>query len=221
MKVTLAFDVYGTLIDTAGIAVELEHLVGKQSAMFAERWRDKQLEYSFRKGLMQDYQNFAVCTKQALDFTDAQLNTDLSSSAKTILLEKYQHLPTFYEVNSSLESLQNLDVQMYAFSNGSADKVIDLLKNAEIFDYFIDVVSTDEIKTFKPNPAVYSHFVKRAKTTPQNSWLISSNPFDVLGGLNIGMQCAWLQRSPAAVFDPWERKPSTIIHSLNEIKTII
>ena len=181
MKVTLAFDVYGTLIDTAGIAVELEHLVGKQSAVFAERWRDKQLEYSFRKGLMEDYQNFAVCTKQALDFTDAQLKTDLSSSDKTILLEKYQHLPTFTEVNNSLKSLQSLDVQMYAFSNGSADKVIDLLKNAQIFDYFIDVVSTDEIKTFKPNPAVYTHFVRRAKTTPQNSWLISSNPFDVLG----------------------------------------
>jgi len=221
MKITLAFDVYGTLIDTSGIAIELEDLVGKQAQAFAERWRDKQLEYSFRKGLMQDYQNFAVCTQQALEFTDAQLKTNLSSSDKAILLEKYQHLPTFSEVNSSLESLQKLDIQMYAFSNGSADKVIDLLKNAKIYDYFTDVVSTDEIQTFKPNPAVYTHFIERANTSAQQSWLISSNPFDILGGLNIGMQCAWLQRSPAAVFDPWKQQPSAIIHSLDEIKTVI
>ena len=221
MNITLAFDVYGTLIDTAGIAVQLEHMIGKQAPVFAERWRDKQLEYSFRKGLMQDYQNFAICTQQALDFTDTQLNTNLSSSNKALLLEQYQHLPTFAEVNTSLKSLKKLGVNMYAFSNGSADKVTDLLKNAQILDYFIDVVSTDEIQTFKPNPAVYTHFIKRAKAIPQKCWLISSNPFDVLGGLNIGMQCAWLQRSPAAVFDPWEQQPSAIIHNLDEIKTLI
>ena len=221
MKITLAFDVYGTLIDTAGIAIDLEHLVGKQAQAFAERWRDKQLEYSFRKGLMQDYQNFAVCTQQALEFTDAQLKTNLSSSDKTILLEKYQHLPTFAEVNSSLESLKKLDVNMYAFSNGSADKVTGLLKNAQILDYFTDVVSTDEIQTFKPNPEVYTHFLERTMATPQQSWLISSNPFDVLGGLNIGMQCAWLQRSSTALFDPWGQQPTAIIHNLDEIKALI
>ena len=221
MTTTLAFDVYGTLIDTAGIAIELEKLIGKQATFFAERWRDKQLEYSFRKGLMRDYQNFAVCTQQALDFTDELLKTRLNSTDKNLLLEKYQHLPTFLEVSSSLATLKKLDVKMFAFSNGSADKVIALLKNAQIFDYFIDVVSTDEIQTFKPNPTVYSHFVERAKTTAQNSWLISSNPFDILGGLNNGMQCAWLQRSPAAIFDPWEQQPTAIIKSLDDIKTLI
>ena len=59
MTTTLAFDVYGTLIDTAGIAIELEKLIGKQATIFAERWRDKQLEYSFRKVLIISHQAFA------------------------------------------------------------------------------------------------------------------------------------------------------------------
>ncbi|RMF46291.1 MAG: haloacid dehalogenase type II, partial [Deltaproteobacteria bacterium] len=50
---TLAFDVYGTLIDTHGVLTALEKLVGDKALAFSNSWRDKQLEYSFRKGLMQ------------------------------------------------------------------------------------------------------------------------------------------------------------------------
>ncbi|MBD3610314.1 MAG: HAD-IA family hydrolase, partial [Gammaproteobacteria bacterium] len=69
MSTTIAFDVYGTLIDTHGVKLVLEKHVGEQATAFSNLWRDKQLEYSFRRGLMQNYQNFAVCTRNALDYT--------------------------------------------------------------------------------------------------------------------------------------------------------
>ena len=62
MMTTLAFDVYGTLIDTHGVLAALEKLLGEQAKSFSNTWREKQLEYSFRKGLMQNYETFAVCT---------------------------------------------------------------------------------------------------------------------------------------------------------------
>ncbi|HCW92385.1 MAG TPA: haloacid dehalogenase type II, partial [Flexistipes sinusarabici] len=46
-NITLAFDVYGTLIDTHGIKVELKKYAGEKAAEFSEMWRNKQLEYSF------------------------------------------------------------------------------------------------------------------------------------------------------------------------------
>jgi 2-haloacid dehalogenase len=63
MAITLAFDVYGTLIDTAGVTQALEKYVGDKASAFSSLWREKQLEYSFRRGLMQNYQSFAVCTQ--------------------------------------------------------------------------------------------------------------------------------------------------------------
>jgi 2-haloacid dehalogenase len=69
MAITLGFDVYGTLIDTHGIIVTLERFIGSKAAEFSRAWRDKQLEYSFRRGLMQNYENFAVCTGNAFDYT--------------------------------------------------------------------------------------------------------------------------------------------------------
>ena len=67
MPVTIAFDVYGTLIDTTGIVAALDARLGAQAGAFSDLWRAKQLEYSFRRGLMQNYRDFSVCTRQALD----------------------------------------------------------------------------------------------------------------------------------------------------------
>jgi hypothetical protein len=53
MKITLAFDLYGTLVEPSGMAKHLAHDVGAKATEFADCWREKQLEYSFRRGLMQ------------------------------------------------------------------------------------------------------------------------------------------------------------------------
>jgi len=50
MAVTLAFDVYGTLIDTHGLVSALEKMIGSGAEEFSRIWREKQLEYSFRRG---------------------------------------------------------------------------------------------------------------------------------------------------------------------------
>ena len=55
MSTILAFDVYGTLIDTQGILSKLEKIVGAKGKEFSHAWREKQLEYSFSRGLMQNY----------------------------------------------------------------------------------------------------------------------------------------------------------------------
>jgi 2-haloacid dehalogenase len=54
MKITLAFDVYGTLVDPSGMAKHLTDDLGPQAVEFADFWREKQLEYSFRRGLMRN-----------------------------------------------------------------------------------------------------------------------------------------------------------------------
>lgn len=159
-NITLAFDVYGTLIDTHGIKVELEKYAGEKAGEFSEMWRNKQLEYSFRRGLMQNYKNFAECTKDALE---------------------------------------------------------KLLTNANIRNYFIDLISVDDLKTFKPSPAVYAHFLRSAGAYNNEAWLISSNPFDVIGAVSAGMKSAWVKRSESAVFDPWEIEPTITVGNLEEL----
>jgi len=217
MNPVIAFDVYGTLIDTHGVVEQLRRNVGDRAEELSRCWRNKQLEYSFRRGLMHRYENFAVCTRQALDFCCELLDTGVSEAQKQTLLAAYRELPAFADVAPGLAALQSSDCRMYAFSNGSADAVEALLSAAGIRQYFLDVVSVDEISSFKPDPAVYQHFLKRAMANADEAWLVSSNPFDVIGAMSAGMHAAWVRRSPEAVFDPWGFIPTIIVDDLGDL----
>lgn len=217
MPVTIAFDVYGTLIDTAGVTRILTGLVGEQAGLFSDQWRNKQLEYSFRRGLMQNYQDFAVCTSQALDHTCALLGVELAPEDSTRLLDSYRSLPAFDDAKMGLERMQAEGFRLFAFSNGRPDDVAGLLAHAGIDHFFEGVVSCDEVKSYKPNPGVYAHFLRRAKACGAESWLISGNPFDVLGAISAGMRGAWVKRSAKAIFDPWEVEPTITVASLTEL----
>ena len=214
MKKTLAFDIYGTLIDTGGVVSVLSDHLGERAESFSRLWRQKQLEYSFRRGLMQNYRDFAACTSAALDYCCLALDAGISAEQKQHLLAVYRELPAFSDAREGLDRVAAAGFRMYAFSNGRRDSVQHLLASAGIDHYFLDVISVDEIKSFKPNPAVYCHFLRRAESTGAEAWLVSSNPFDVIGAISAGMRAAWVRRSSSAVFDPWEIQPTVTVEGL-------
>ncbi|MCE2026835.1 haloacid dehalogenase type II [Sessilibacter corallicola] len=221
MKTTLAFDVYGTLINTQGVLLELQNLIGDQALAFSNLWREKQLEYSFRKGLMESYQHFGICTQQALDYCDAFFNTQLTDQQKTALLSIYKVLPAFDDVITGLSRLSKEQFAVYAFSNGLQESVENLLVHAKIDQYFDGVVSVDDLKTFKPNPKVYEYFLSQTQSTAENTWLISSNNFDVLGALNSGFNTVWVNRTKKQILDPWGDQPTIIADDLSSLAELI
>jgi len=214
MATTLAFDVYGTLIDTHGLRFALERHAGPRAMAFSALWREKQLEYSFRRGLMRQYETFAVCTRQALDFTCAALGLPLGAEDKEALLVAYRTLPAFTEAAAGLALARERGFRLFAFSNGSAEAVATLLTAAGLREHFLDVVSVDEVRSFKPDPGVYAHFLRRAGAAAGEAWMVSGNPFDVLGAKAAGLRAVWVKRSPEAVFDPWGQEPDLTVPDL-------
>lgn len=218
MALTLAFDVYGTLIDTAGVERALAPLVGDDLAgPVSQSWRGKQLEYAFRRGLMRRYQPFSDCTRQALEFALQQHGQALSTAQQDALLQAYRRLPAFADVAAALAELRTQGHRLWAFSNGEAAAVTELLDAAGLSDAFDGVVSVEDVASFKPDPAVYAHFLTRADAGADTTWLISSNPFDVLGARSAGWHAAWVRRSAAQPFDPWELQPSLTVPDLNAL----
>jgi 2-haloacid dehalogenase len=199
----------------------LGEIVGDRVMDFSSAWRDKQLEYSFRRGLMQNYENFAVCTRGALDYTCARFGVDFTSAEKQALLDIYRELPAFDDVRDALSDLAGRGCRLYAFSNGSAEAVETLLSAAGIRERFLGVVSCDDMRSFKPNPAVYAHFLRKSQASGSEAWLISGNPFDVIGAISAGMRGAWVRRSADAVFDPWGIEPTVTVTSINELADAI
>jgi 2-haloacid dehalogenase len=222
MKTTLAFDVYGTLIDTQGVLQTLEKWLDTGDALSVSKlWREKQLEYSFRRGLMRDYVDFSVCTKDALEYALLVQKVELNDEQKVQLMNVYKTLPAFDDVVLALKALKEKVVALYAFSNGSLEAVSGLLKHAGIYHYFDGVVSCADVQSFKPDPEVYEHFLREADTTMDRAWLISSNPFDVTGSISAGFRSAWVKRHSTVVFDPWNIQPSEIVSSLTDVVQVI
>jgi 2-haloacid dehalogenase len=217
----VAFDVYGTLVDTNGIFIALEWLVKLQAELFMNTWRGKQLEYSFRRGLMKNYVDFEICTRQALEYTCSHLKIDLSNEQKDQLMQEWDVLPAFSDVKEGLDRLKESNCRMFAFSNGKAENVKRVLRNANLDQYFEDVVSVDDVKSYKPDPAVYAHFLSKTESVASKSWLVSSNPFDVIGAVSCGMNSVWLRRTPNAIFDPWEFKPTAIAESFKDLNSML
>ncbi|WP_018138967.1 MULTISPECIES: haloacid dehalogenase type II [unclassified Thioalkalivibrio] len=217
MRQTLAFDVYGTLIDTQGIAATLEGWMGDRAPVLARAWREKQLEYTFRRGLMGAYADFDTCTEQALRYCCEALGIALEAEQEAELLRRYRELPAFADAGPALDELRAEGHRLFAFSNGTAETVIGLLRNGGLTDRFEDLVSVDEIGCFKPDPRVYRHFLQRANALPRQAWLVSGNPFDVIGAQAAGMRTVWLDRARQGLFDPWGKEPTATIGGLDEL----
>ena len=219
MPQTLAFDVYGTLIDTGGVVGQLTTLLGEAAPEFSRRWREKQLEYSFRRGLMAAYRDFSVCTDDALRYTSAQLGLPLSDSQAAQLMAGYRTLPAFDDARQALPVLQAQGHRLFAFSNGVADDLAALLEHAGLAHFFEGIVSADEIGTFKPDPELYAHFCRRAECPPTDTWLVSGNPFDLVGAAACGFHTAWVRRDPTVPFDPWGARPDMQLATLTQLSS--
>lgn len=217
MPETLAFDIYGTLVDPLEMNEHLRPLVGEKADRFSELWREKQLEYTFRRGLMRSYENFGVCTKQALLFAAQALDVELSEEDRDNLIAEYLNLRPFPDVVPALEKMQAAGHTMVAFSNGVEATARTLLERAGVLPRLEGVISVDDVRSFKPDPAVYEYLVTRLEKEPGEVWLISSNPFDVIGAKHAGLRAVWVKRKPDAVFDPWGFEPDLVVSDLEEL----
>lgn len=180
-------------------------------------WRQKQLEYSFRRGLMRHYEPFSTCTRQALIYCSRVFGVQLSDETKRELLEQYARLRAYPEAKPALEKLRLKCRRLVAFSNGEQDVVTRLLATQGLLGSLDGVISVDDVRSFKPDPDVYRHLATRLQRTPHDIWMISSNPFDVIGAKNFGLRAAWVKREATAVFDPWNIEPDLIARDLLDL----
>ena len=59
------------------------------------------------------------------------------------------------------------------------------------------VISVDEVKVFKPAPAVYALGPRRLGLAARDVLFVSSNAWDVAGAKSFGYQVAWCNRAGA------------------------
>jgi 2-haloacid dehalogenase len=216
----LAFDIYGTLVDPIRVWTRLQAHVPDRAVQIAELWRQKQLEYSFRLTTMGQYRDFEWVTARALEYALATTDTALTDAQIAGLLAQYDDLETFADVRPGLDALREHGLEMVAFSNGSPRMLEAVLASSGLRATFSQVISVHDVGAFKPAPRVYRHLLARVSRSAEQVMLVSSNPFDVIGGMAVGLHAAWVNRA-GAPFDTIAEPPPLVVRSLGELASAL
>ncbi|MEX2381143.1 MAG: haloacid dehalogenase type II [Opitutales bacterium] len=219
-KTTIAFDVYGTLLDLAGMEEWLKEDFGQAAGAAAALWREKQVEYAFRRGLMRNYVDFSVCTADALRHVYERHGISIEEERRAEIIKRFAWLPAFPDVEPALEKFSS-EFHLFAFSNGTRQTVNEVLDHAGLLHFFTGVLSVDEVRSFKPDPAVYAYARRSANAWGDPFWLVSSNAWDVIGARSAGLHSAWIRRSALNCWDSWEIEPDLVADSLTELQGLL
>lgn len=216
-RAVLAFDLYGTVVDPIAISGELGRVLGDSDGdEVARLWRLKQLEYSFRLTVMGRYEDFRWVTSRALGFALASVGIRAPGAQVAELIELYDHLQPFPDAAPALRSLAGMGYELAVLSNGSPAMISSCLDHSGLGGYFGQRISADEVRAFKPAPAVYRHAAERLARPIGEIWLVSCNAFDSVGASAAGMRTAWVNRS-AAPFDTIGQQPDISVTALDQL----
>lgn len=150
-------------------------------------------------------------------------------------MKAYDSLSTFADVPPALKALADApDVTAVVFSNGTNAMVTNSVHSSPDLgphaDVFREIVTVEEVKCFKPDPRVYYHLAEKvgkggSRREMGEMWLVSGNPFDVVGARAVGMRAAWVDRGGVGWRDGLVRGelggPTVVVKGLGEVMEAI
>jgi 2-haloacid dehalogenase len=190
----LLFDAYGTLFDVHSV-VEAGRTITDDPQQLSALWRQKQLEYTWLRSLMGRYEDFWAVTDAALAFACRRLGLRADAAARQRLMNAYLELDAFAEVPPVIARLR--DRPCAILSNGSPRMLAAVVAHNHLDAHFRAVVSVDEVRTFKPHPAVYALGAARLGLARESIAFVSSNGWDVAGAKAFGFRVVWVNRQGA------------------------
>ena len=190
----VVFDAYGTLFDLRS-TVEAARAITADPEALSALWRQKQLEYSWLRGLMGRWRDFWELTGDALRFAVRKLGITASDAQLASLRDAYLTLAPYPEVKAALHRLEGRPLAI--LSNGSRRMLDAVVTSSGLAPLFTRVLSVDEVETYKPDPAVYALGPKALGIEAKDLLFVSSNAWDVAGARAFGYRVCWCNRTGA------------------------
>jgi 2-haloacid dehalogenase len=206
------FDAYGTLYDVQSVLERVERACPGKGALITQVWRLKQLEYTWLRTCMDDFEDFAAVTRSALAYALEVAGVEPADALLVELEAAYLHLTPSPEAREALASLAGATRAI--FSNGSVAMLDALVRNSGLADLLEHVISVDPARAFKPSPRAYALVEGVTGVSPRETMFVSSNGFDVVGAARFGFQVAWVRRGGGPTAAPADAGPTDMFKAL-------
>jgi len=214
----IIFDAYGTLFDVHSVLRNSGVDIPGDLDGLSQLWRQKQLEYTWLRSLMDRYEDFWHITEAALRSAVQQLSIEATDRQLESLMQAYVAPAVFPEVVSALEGVNGLPLAI--LSNGSPAMLDAAVCSNSLELYFAEIISVDRVKTYKPSRRVYALGSDTLNLPAAEILFVSSNQWDAAGAKAFGYPVCWCNRSGAAMED-WGFAPDFTVSRLDQIGEIL
>jgi len=211
----IAFDAY-TLFDTNSLLQSVEELFPGKSKELMNIWRNRQFEYTWLRTLTGHYKNFWEVTEDALVYTAAFLKLNLNGENKNKLMQAFLDMRFVKDAGPSLRELKRMSIKLAILSNATPEMLYAGINNSELQNIFDFVISTDNIKSYKPIPAAYQLGVDAFQLKKEEILFAAFGGWDEAGAKSFGYPTAWINPLGLPV-EQLDVQPDFICKNLTEL----
>lgn len=216
---TITFDSYSTLVDPRSAGRVLEEYVDDPEAVASE-WHSLAVQYATVANDVDTYRTYYDLHAHALAALLESRGYDLTDREIRELTDVYYDLDPFNDVRRALERLHDAGYPLAILSNGDPDLLESLVETTDTGDLIETTISAEEIRTFKPEAALYEHAADRLDTPIEDVLHVGAGWGDMMGCTHAGMQGAWVNRHDS----PWPRfdgDPTIVVDSLDHLADVV
>ncbi len=189
----IAFDAF-PIFDPRPIFALAEQLFPGKGAELSNIWRTRQFEYQWLRALSGQYVDFWQTTVDSLKFAAELLKLDLTPDKQKRLMDSYLELKAWPEVRAALATLKASGVRLALLSNATPTILDSSIRNAELKGVFEHVLSTDRLKTYKPDPRAYQLAVDAFGLPREEILFVAFAGWDAAGAKSFGYPTFWVNR---------------------------
>ena len=201
----IAFDAF-PIFDPRPVFALAEQLFPGRGADLSNAWRARQFEYQWLRALSGQYADFWQTTEDSLMFAAELLKLVLTPDKHEKLMASYLELKTWPEVPSVLESLRNAGIRL-AFLSNATSKILDAgIKSSGLGGAFEHILSTNEIKSYKPDPRAYQMAIDAFALRKEEILFVAFAGWDAAGAKAFGytiFQSSGLAFPPMVLGKAW------------------
>ena len=175
-------------------ALAEEVFPGKGTA-FTATWRARQFEYNWLRIAMRNYADFWQCNEDALKYAAAEQGVELTPEKRDRLLNAFLNLKAWPEVARNLQSLKQRGLKLAFLSNMTPKMLEANVQSAGLEGIFDELLSTDALKTYKPDPRAYQMGVDAFHLTDKREAVfVAFAGWDAAGAKTFGYRTFWNNR---------------------------
>jgi 2-haloacid dehalogenase len=209
----IAFDLF-TIFDPRGVDRRVEALIGKEVAL-ATTWKTRLFEYCWIRAASGRYVDFEQLVRDSLAHAARMHGIAISGAVRTELEASFTQLEPWPDAARALYRLRASGLRLATLANFAPQMIRDLLAHSGLRDVFDVLISTDEARTYKPDPRAYALAETKLRLRRSQIAFAAFGGWDAAGAHWYGYPTCWVNRLgvPAEVL----AEPDATAADLNEL----